>query len=63
MIDERICYTLKEFKKQTGMGDVGVRGCFKAGLPSHHIGRQSFILGADWIAFVRGELKEPAKKK
>ena len=57
MIDANCCYTLKEFKKQTGMGDVGVRECFKSGLPSSHIGRQTFILGSDWLAFVRGEFK------
>lgn len=45
-------YALQEFRRRTGLGVHALRMARRGGLPVRRIGRQSFILGRDWLNFV-----------
>lgn len=45
--------TLAEFSKRTGVCKTGLRALRDQGLRTHRIGRTTFVVGADWLEFVR----------
>jgi hypothetical protein len=56
-------YTLRELRARTGVGDFALRKLRAAGLPVRAIGRKQFILGADWIEFLRQQPPIPVDEK
>lgn len=46
-------YTLTEFRKRTGLGSTAFRGARAAGLRVIALGRKRYVLGVDWIEFLK----------
>jgi hypothetical protein len=46
-------YTVAEFKLRTRLGDYAYRELRLAGFPVVRIGRKFFVLGADWIEWLK----------
>jgi hypothetical protein len=51
-IDKDAVYPLKAFQQLTGLGDAAMRRARRQGLAVFKVGRQSFIRGADFYAFL-----------
>ncbi len=49
-IDE--VYTLTDFKQRTGLGKEGIRTARKKGLRICKCGRNRYVTGSDWFAFL-----------
>lgn len=53
-------YTLAEFQSRTGLGRAGVRAARRSGLIISACGRNRYVRGADWDAYLtsgRGEVR------
>lgn len=46
-------YGIGTFRKITGMGDAALRAARKAGLPVRKVGTRSYIVGADWLDYLK----------
>jgi hypothetical protein len=46
-------YTFQAFKKQLGISDATLRSAAKAGLQVYYRHRLGFVIGSDWIEYVR----------
>ncbi len=53
-------YSLSEVKKRLGLGTHALRMARIKGLEMRKVGRRKFILGADLIAFIDQQGREPA---
>jgi hypothetical protein len=56
-------YPLAAFKAATKLDDWAMREARKAGLKVRRVGRRAYIVGADWIEFLKsptGPLEAPA---
>ena len=51
-IDERQAYTLKEFRRRAGLGATAWRNV-RDKLPVRVVGRKRYVLGQDWLEFLR----------
>jgi hypothetical protein len=51
-------YTLSEFKQRTGLKDWGLRSAKRDGLPLMKCGRNKYIIGADWLEFLRSKTEQ-----
>ena len=52
VIEASAAYTVAEFRRRTGLGDFAWRQ-LRSQLPIKCIGKKRFLLGADWLAFLR----------
>ncbi len=57
-------YSLKSFKRLTGLGDSAMRQARRDGLTVSRIGRCKFVLGQDWLSYIDacGETDQPTPK-
>lgn len=46
-------YPLDTFSRMTGIGKHGLRTARKNGLQVRYIGRRGFVLGSDWLTYLR----------
>lgn len=53
VIETSKVYPLKEFQRATGMGVAALREARKKGLMVRRVGLRSFVLGQDFLDFVR----------
>jgi hypothetical protein len=47
------CYTLPEFRRRTGLENAAIRSARRAGLIVRRVGRRSYVLGDDFLEFLR----------
>ncbi len=52
-IDTNTAYTVDEFRRRCRLGDFSYSELRKLGLPVISINRKQFILGSDWIEFLK----------
>ena len=48
-------YSLDDFKKRIGIGKDGLRSARQAGLKVRRAHRRGFILGSDWLEYLRNQ--------
>lgn len=53
-------YTLAEIRARLGLGGYALREARRHGLPVRKIGRRSYVLGKDILAFAAGERRAVA---
>jgi hypothetical protein len=51
-------YTVREFRARAGLRDFAFRECRQAGLRVIPVGRKRYVLGSDWIEFLRQRAAE-----
>ena len=47
------CYTVPELRRRAALGDYAFREARKAGLRIVEFGRKRYVLGQDWLEFLR----------
>jgi len=52
-------YSLDDFKTRTGLGDAGLRAARRAGLQIRYAHNRGYILGADWLAYLKDQSLVP----
>ena len=50
-------YPLPVFASLTGLQTTGIRRARRRGLVVRRVGRRAYVVGADWIAFLRSSAK------
>jgi hypothetical protein len=53
IIEAGACYTLQEFQSRTGIKRAGLRRLRRDGFPVRYCGKLAFIVGADFLDFLR----------
>lgn len=48
-------YTVAEFRRRASLGDYAFRQLRQGGFRIIEIGRKRFVLGADWLEYLRGQ--------
>ena len=51
-------YTLAEFEERNRMGKAARRTAVRDGLIIRRVGRQSYILGRDWLAYLERKARK-----
>ena len=46
-------YPLDEFARVTGLGEAAIRAARRRGLLVRRCGRNSFVLGSDWLDYLK----------
>lgn len=47
------CVTMEEFTRRTRIGEAGFRQARRTGLIVRRVGARNFVIGEDWLAYVR----------
>ena len=53
VVDPGRLYTLEAFKRVLGIGKVAMQQARKKGLEVRYVGNRAFVLGSDYITFVK----------
>ena len=54
-----MAYPVDEFRERARLGRAAYRNVRRSGLPVRRVGRRSFVLGADWLAFLASRPQQP----
>jgi hypothetical protein len=57
-IDDSRAYPLKEFMKQTGLGEAAMRSARRHGLKVCTVGRNRYVRGADFIEYLEKQAEK-----
>lgn len=52
VIDRNHAYSVREFRRRTGLGDYAYAQARKAGLRVIKVGKKPYVLGSDWLDFL-----------